>query len=62
MKQKLTNLPRHIIKQQNGRYRNMKTLEWVSISQLHSKCPTTPVNAELKHEIIMSKRYDLNID
>lgn len=62
MKQKLTTLPRHILKQQNGRYRDMKTLKWVSTSQLESYCPTTQENAEIKHEIIMSNRYDLNRD
>lgn len=62
MKQKLTTLPMHIIKQQNGRYRNMKTLEWVSTSQLESKCRKEPVNAELKHERIVSQRWDLNRD
>lgn len=62
MKTKHPYLPRYIIKQQNGRYRDMKTLKWVSTSQLESYCPTTQENAEIKHEIIMSKRYDLNRD
>lgn len=62
MKAKLSTLPQHIVKQQNGRYRDMKTLEWVSVSQLPSKCPTKPVNAELKHEKIMQSRWDLNRD
>lgn len=60
MKQKFPNLPRWICKQPNGRFRNMKTGEWLSISQLKSKSIVEPVNTELKEEIIQSKRWDLN--
>lgn len=60
MKQKHPDLPRHIIKQQNGRYRDMKTMEWISIPKLASKCPVEPVNSEIKEEVLLSKRWDLN--
>lgn len=50
----------HIVKQLNGRYRDTKTGEWIPVSKLTSKCPVSPVNAELKHENIIDKRWDLN--
>lgn len=60
MKQKHPTLPMHIVKQLNGRYRDTKTGEWIPVSKLTSKCPVSPVNAELKHENIIDKRWDLN--
>lgn len=62
MKTKHPYLPRHIIKQQNGRYRDMKSLKWVSDSQLSSYAPVDPVNSEIKHNTIMDKRWDLKQD
>lgn len=62
MKTKHPYLPRHIIKQQNGRYRDMKTMKWVSYSQLSGYAPVEPVNSEIKHEQVLSRRWDLNRD
>lgn len=43
-------------------YKDSKTGSLIHVSKLSSYCPVEPVNAELKHERIVSQRWDLNRD
>lgn len=61
---KLTNLPLHIRKIPNSKhyYFDSKNNKRIHKSKLESLCPPEPIDEEQKHELIISKRYDLRQD
>lgn len=62
MKQKFPNLPIHIRKFNTHFYKDTKTGVLIHRSKLKSYCPVEPENNELKHEQILSRRWDLKQD
>lgn len=59
MKQKHPTLPRFIIKLNSRWYLNTKTQRKIPVAKLGDY---VPIDEELKHELIINKRYDLRQD